>query len=428
MSVLVFNVPANLLTIVYICCSVVFEIFFQAMRQRSFGGGRKPPRFRKKKNFSPKEKGIDVHKLINKAAAEPPQGRPKEYDSQHTFSDFDLDTRLKRNVAAKGYRIPTPIQDQAIPHVLQGKDVVGIANTGTGKTAAFLLPMLDKVLNDLGQRVLILAPTRELALQIDEEFMAFSHDLGIRSVLCIGGTNMAMQIRKLKKKHNFVIGTPGRIKDLLQRRLLHLDSFKNVILDEADRMLDMGFIHDIKYLLAHLPEQRHSLFFSATVSKQIEELIRTFLCDPLTISVKTRETAANVQQDVVRVRQNQNRLDVLQNLLRKSEFHKVLVFGRTKRGVDRLSKTLSKNGFRVDCIHGDKTQSRRQRALKDFKESKLRILVATDVAARGLDIDNVSHVINFDMPNSHDDYIHRIGRTGRGDKKGIALTFIDDKK
>jgi superfamily II DNA/RNA helicase len=248
--------------------------------------------------------------------------------------------------------------------------VVGIANTGTGKTAAFLLPMLHKILNDSGQRVLLLAPTRELALQIEEEFVAFARDLGIRSVLCIGGTNIAMQIRKLKKKHNFVIGTPGRIKDLLQRRLLHLSSFRNVIIDEADRMLDMGFINDIKHILAQLPEQRHSLFFSATISKQIEELIRTFLNDPIKISVKIRETAANVQQDVIRIHPNQKRLDVLQSLLRKDEFRKVLVFGRTKRGVDRLYKTLYKNGFKVDSIHGDKKQSRRQIALRDFKEYK----------------------------------------------------------
>lgn len=394
------------------------------MRQRSFGGGRRPSRFRNKKKFSPKEKGFDVQKVVSRAPAPEAQ---KAYDPQHTFDDFHLDARLKRNVAAKGYKKPTPIQDQAIPHALQGKDLVGVANTGTGKTAAFLLPMLHKVLNDRGQRVLILAPTRELALQIEEEFMAFSHDLGIRSVLCIGGTNITMQIRKLKKSHNFIIGTPGRIKDLHQRRLLHLDSFKNVVLDEADRMLDMGFIHDITFLLAQLPERRHSLFFSATIPAQIEELIRNFLRDPIKISVKIQETAVNIQQDVVRIHSNQTRLDVLQELLKKDEFRKVLVFGRTKRGVDRLSKALFKNGFKVDSIHGDKTQSRRQRALRDFKEYRVRILVATDVAARGLDIDDVSHVINFDMPSTHEDYIHRIGRTGRGDKRGIALTFIDDK-
>jgi superfamily II DNA/RNA helicase len=303
--------------------------------------------------------------------------------------------------------------------------MVGIANTGTGKTAAFLLPMLHKVMNDKRQRVLILAPTRELALQIEDEFITFGNGLGIRSVLCIGGTNMSLQIRKLKRNHNFIIGTPGRIMDLHKRRLIHLDTFKNVIIDEADRMLDMGFIKDIRFLLEQLPRDRHTLFFSATVSKQIEDLIRTFLTNPLKISVKVRETAANVEQDVIRIRPNQNRLDVLQDLLQKDEFRKVLVFGRTKRGVDKLYRVLYKNGFKVDSIHGDKSQSRRERALRGFREYKVRILVATDVAARGLDIDNISHVINFDMPGTHDDYIHRIGRTGRGDKKGTALTFVD---
>ncbi len=395
------------------------------MRRRSFGGGRRPSRFRNKKKFSQKGKNIDVQKFVNKAVV---TEKWDEYRPQHTFSDFYIDEQLKRNVAAKGYKMPTPIQDQAIPHLLKGKDMVGIANTGTGKTAAFLLPMLHKVMNDKRQRVLILAPTRELALQIEDEFITFGNGLGIRSVLCIGGTNMSLQIRKLKRNHNFIIGTPGRIMDLHKRRLIHLDQFKNVIIDEADRMLDMGFIKDIRFLLEQLPRERHTLFFSATVSKQIEDLIRTFLTNPLKISVKVRETAANVEQDVIRIRPNQNRLDVLQDLLQRDEFRKVLVFGRTKRGVDKLYRVLYKNGFKVDSIHGDKSQSRRERALRGFREYKVRILVATDVAARGLDIDNISHVINFDMPGTHDDYIHRIGRTGRGDKKGIALTFVDEKR
>lgn len=395
------------------------------MRRRSFGGGRRPSRFRNKKKFSQKGRGVDVQKFVNKAVV---TEKRDEYRPQHTFNDFYIDERLKRNVAAKGYKVPTPIQDQAIPHLLQGKDMVGIANTGTGKTAAFLLPMLHKVMNDKRQRVLILAPTRELALQIEDELITFGNGLGIRSVLCIGGTNMSLQIRKLKRNHNFIIGTPGRIMDLHKRRLIHLDTFKNVIIDEADRMLDMGFIKDIRFLLEQLPRERHTLFFSATVSKQIEDLIRTFLTNPLKISVKVRETAANVEQDVIRIRPDQNRLDVLQDLLRKDEFRKVLVFGRTKRGVDKLYRVLYKNGFKVDSIHGDKSQSRRERALRGFREYKVRILVATDVAARGLDIDNISHVINFDMPGTHDDYIHRIGRTGRGDKKGIALTFVDEKR
>lgn len=390
-------------------------------RNRRNGGRRKPPHFRKRKKFAGKRKGIDVSQFIKKAEG---YEKPVAYSNKHTFEDFGLDTRLKVNVAKKGYKNPTPIQDQAIPVVMEGKDVVGIANTGTGKTAAFLLPMLHKVLMDRGQRVLIMAPTRELAFQIEDEFKGFSHDMGIRSVLCIGGTSMNMQIRNLKKKHNFIIGTPGRIKDLLKRKLLHLDTFKSVILDEADRMLDMGFIDDIKYLLGHLPERRHSLFFSATISKEIDSLIQTFLHEPVTISVKTRETSANVDQDVVRVNSNENKIDVLKDLLRKPDFQKVLVFGRTKRGVDKLSRILYKSGLKVESIHGDKTQGRRRRALEAFKKNQVKVLVATDVAARGLDIDNVSHVINYDLPETQEDYVHRIGRTGRGSKTGVALTFV----
>ncbi len=393
-------------------------------RRRSFGGNRRPSNFRGRKKSAGKGRGIDVSQFVKRAAE---AEAPVVYECQHTFEDFGLDTRLKLNIAKKGYKDPTPIQDQAIPAVMEGRDVVGIANTGTGKTAAFLLPMLHKVLQNRGERVLILAPTRELAFQIEDEFKGFALDMGIRSVLCIGGTNITGQIRKLKKKHNFIIGTPGRVKDLLQRKLLHLDTFDNVILDEADRMLDMGFIDDIKYLLSHLPERRHSLFFSATISKQIEELIQTFLHEPVTISVKTRETAANVEQDVVRVHPNENKIDVLKDLLRKPDFQKVLVFGRTKRGVDKLSRILDKSGLKVESIHGDKTQSRRQRALEAFKKNRVNILVATDVAARGLDIDNVSHVINYDLPETQEDYVHRIGRTGRGSKTGIALTFVNAK-
>lgn len=413
------------------------------MQQRSFGGRRRvPSHFRRNRKFSPVEKKFDIHKIIrqslekakpNQSSASSSQANPAPQTpdnttptSTKTFQDFNLDNRIKRNVTAKGYKTPTPIQEQTIPLALTGKDIVGTANTGTGKTAAFLLPMLNKVLISRGQKVLILAPTRELALQIEQEFRAFSRDLEIRSVLCIGGTSMGIQIRELKRKYNFIIGTPGRIKDLNNRRLIHLDLFQNVILDEVDRMLDMGFLPDIKFLLEELPEKRHSLFFSATIPKQIEDLIRTFLKDPTKISVQTRETAENIQQEIVRVHRDQKKIQVMQNLLKKEEFKKVLVFGRTKRGVDILQKSLTESGFRVDSIHGDKTQSRRQRALRDFKENRVKILVATDVAARGLDIDNVSHVINFDMPETHEDYIHRIGRTGRGTKKGIALTLVTD--
>jgi ATP-dependent RNA helicase RhlE len=320
---------------------------------------------------------------------------------------------------------PTPIQDEAIPHALGGRDVVGIANTGTGKTAAFLLPLLDKVIKNRNERILIMAPTRELAQQINEEFRGFEKGLKIFSVLCIGGASIGMQIRSLRMGYNFIIGTPGRIKDLHKRKAIDLSRFQNVVLDEADRMLDMGFLPDIKFLLGLLPEKRQTLFFSATISKDIEGLINNFLRDPITISVKKQDTSANVKQDVVKIGTGRKRIDLLEELLDKPELKKVLVFGKTKHGVEKITTLLEKKGHRVASLHGNKSQAQRMNALKSFKENKVRVLVATDVAARGLDIDNVSHVINFDPPATYDDYVHRIGRTGRADKQGIALTFVD---
>jgi superfamily II DNA/RNA helicase len=405
------------------------------MYQRSFGGrsggGRSPSKFGgggrgRFRSGSSKQGGqrcpkFDISRLINKNVA--PLEAPKEYVPQHQFSDFLIDERLKANIARKGYTKPTPIQDESIPHVLEGKDVVGIANTGTGKTAAFLVPFLNKVLHDRRQKVLILAPTRELALQIREEFIGFAAGFGLQCALCIGGASIGPQISVLRRNCNFIVGTPGRIKDLIQRRVINLSFFSNVVVDEADRMLDMGFIDDIRQLLAQLPAERHSLFFSATISKQVEDLIRTFMKDPIKISVKMGDTASSIHQDIIRV-DSKKRLDVLQEMLCKKEFQKVLIFGRTKHGVEKLTMGLSAKGFRVDSIHGNKTQSRRQMALNNFKENRVQVLVATDVAARGLDITDVSHVINYDLPATYDDYVHRIGRTGRANKTGIALTFV----
>ena len=395
------------------------------MNNRSFGG-RRPSRFGSRgNNFGRRGNGqrdqrIDVSKFINKNIEE---DSVLEIAVKNRFENFALDQRIKLNVEKKGFDKPTPIQDQAIPHILLGKDLVGIANTGTGKTLAFLLPMLHKLIKNVNQKVLILTPTRELAMQIQEEFEIFSRGLGFRSVLCIGGANIGRQLSDLKRYHHFVIGTPGRIKDLTQRQALKLHGFQNVIIDEADRMLDMGFINDIKELLALLPRERHSLFFSATISREIEGLINTFLRDPITVSVKVRETAASVFQDVIHVSKD-NRIDVLKDLLSKEEFMKVMIFGRTKYGVEKLTNVLTRYGFKASSIHGNKSLSQRYTALKNFKDNRIQVLVATDVAARGLDIKNVSHVINYDLPATYDDYIHRIGRTGHADKRGVALTFV----
>ena len=348
-----------------------------------------------------------------------------KYISKHNFADFLVEERLKQNIIAKGYVRPTPIQDEAIPEILQGRDIVGIANTGTGKTAAFLIPLIHKVMIGNNEQVLIVAPTRELAVQINQELKEFIGNMKMYSVCVVGGAPIGSQIRELRYFNSFVIGTPGRIKDLIERRVLNLSKFKTVVLDEADRMLDMGFIGDMRLLMSQMSSDRHTLFFSATLSSDIEKLIKDFLKDPVRISVKTGETAKNVLQDAIKVRQGTTKIDILHDLLNKKEFEKVLVFGRTKRGVESLSKALTQRGFSSASIHGNKNQSQRQRALSDFKTNRARILVATDVAARGLDIPDVSHVINFDVPATHEDYIHRIGRTGRGDKLGKALTFID---
>jgi len=363
----------------------------------------------------------DVSKFIKKAI---PSAETKPYIAVNTFTGFAVDERIKKNISNAKYGHPTPIQDQAIPHVLSGRDIVGIANTGTGKTAAFIIPLLDKVLKDKKQNVLIVAPTRELAIQIDQELKKFAYGLQIYSVCAVGGMPIFRQIRDLRQSNNFVIGTPGRLKDLSERGCLRLANFQTIVLDESDRMLDMGFITDMRFLISAMPKDRQTLFFSATLSSDIKRLIAEFLRDPVNISVKTGDTALCVDQDVVYVR-NAIKLDLLHNLLIKPEFNKVLIFGRTKHGVEKLSKMLTDRGFKAESIHGNKNHSQRQRALRSFKENFVKVLVATDVAARGLDIPNVSHVINYELPATYEDYIHRIGRTGRAGQAGKALTFIE---
>jgi ATP-dependent RNA helicase RhlE len=363
----------------------------------------------------------DISKFVNKAII---TEEVSTFIPDHKFSDFALEPLLKENILAKGYENPTPIQDRSIPHVLRGEDIVGIANTGTGKTAAFLIPLINKVLKNPEEKVLIIVPTRELAFQIDEELRAFAKNSGLFSVILIGGSNMHKQLSELRHKHHFIIGTPGRLKDHIESRNLDLSKFKTVVLDEADRMLDMGFINDMKYMMAKMSKDRHTLFFSATLSTEIEKLIHEFLNNPARISVKTQDTSKNIDQDVVRVK-NKDKFEVLKDLLTQEDFNKVLVFSRTKHGAERLAKDLRSSGIKSESIHGDKNQAARLRALNDFKSEKVKALVATDVAARGLDISDISHVINYDLPATYEDYIHRIGRTGRAAKKGKALTFID---
>lgn len=383
----------------------------------SFGGGRRGGR------KGPAKKFIHPSKFINKAA---PKTEEIVYQATHKFADFPFGSELHYNIAQKGYETPSAIQDQAIPHIIEGRDVIGLANTGTGKTAAFLLPIIERQSGImLRPSVLIVAPTRELAQQIDEQFRVFSKGMNLYSTLIVGGVNVDRQIRELKRRPHFIIGTPGRLKDLMQRRVLKLDNMTTLVLDEADRMLDMGFLPDIRQIVDAMPRERQTLFFSATITPEIEALTRSFLNDPVTVSVRTSETSEHVEQDVIEARDKSHKIDLLTNMLQGEAYDKVLVFGETKYGVQRLSDHLDKSGIPSAAIHGNKNQSQRQKALKQFKDQKVRVLVATDVAARGLDIPNVSHVINFDTPQTYEDYVHRIGRTGRGGARGHAHTFID---
>lgn len=344
--------------------------------------------------------------------------------SDAKFTDFPLDAKLQRNIADNGYMAPTPIQEKSIPYLLEGRDVIGIANTGTGKTAAFLIPLVNKAYVDRNERVIIVTPTRELAKQIADELHKFNRGMDLETVLCIGGADLHRQYKRLQHNPHFVIGTPGRLKDLIERDKLKLFQFRNIVLDEVDKMVDIGFINDIKYFISLLPQKRHSLFFSATVTDKVKDILKSFVTDPVTISIKRQDTSENVDQDIVRVK-NGNKVDMLHDLLVSEGFDKVLIFGRTKWGIEKLMRSLEERGFKAAAIHGNKSQGQRQRALDQFKNDQVKILLATDVASRGLDIQNVTHVINYDAPESYDDYIHRIGRTGRAGKKGSAITFVE---
>ena len=352
----------------------------------------------------------------------------KPYVSKHTFADFPFNPQLHKNITRAGFKNPRPIQDQAMFAVMEGKDVFGMANTGTGKTAAFLLPLIEKITKTKGQSkretVLIMAPTRELALQIESDFKNLAFGFGMFSVACVGGLPIMKQIREIKMGVSFVIGTPGRLRDLIEKKVLDLSTCHSVVLDEADRMLDMGFRDEMVYIIGKTAKERQTLFFSATLSPEIKKLTEQYLKNPIFISVISGETLKNIDQDVIRTRSKEEKLEKLHEVLKKDGSDKVLIFREMKHSVDTLTKELAHMGFKVGCIHGDKRSRERIRTLDSFKKDQINILIATDVAARGLDIPDVTHVINYDVPQTYDTYVHRIGRTGRSGKKGTALTFV----
>lgn len=387
-------------------------------------GGRNFNSNNKKQNRGRKQSVFNVARYIqdNPVLNQAPEP-VEEYVTKHKFSDFDLVRSLSAVIQRSHYKTPSPIQDQIIPYILEGKDVIGLANTGTGKTAAFLIPLINKALKNTNESIMILAPTRELVLQIEKELQSLTRGLRIFSVICVGGVNISGQIRSLRRHQHFIIGTPGRTKDLIQRKCIRPEKIQTVVLDEVDQMLDMGFIADMRSILSQLPKKHQTLFFSATLSKDLEKIAHDFLVHPERVTVKKQETSANVKQEIIRVG-GKDKISVLADLLQKEEFSKVLVFGRTKYGVEKLSKKLIQRGIKAASIHGNKSHGQRQNALRSFKESRINVLVATDVAARGIHINNVSHVINFDLPATQEDYTHRIGRTGRVDKQGIAISFV----
>jgi len=383
---------------------------------RSFGGNN---RSRGQVSRGPKKDYIDPSRFIK--VAQPVA--EEVYTPQNSFSDFNVNPLIKSNLAAKGYVTPSAIQDKTIPHGLAGQDVIGLADTGTGKTAAFAIPILNNImLSDAG--ALVIAPTRELAQQIDAEFRSIAKGSNLNGAVLIGGTGMGQQLRDLRHRPQIVIGTPGRIKDHIERGSLKLSGFKYVVLDEVDRMLDMGFVNDVSTILGKLNPEHQSFFFSATFDSKVNALIDTFSKDPITISVKTGDTGENIHQDVVRVQRDSEKTDKLHDILLTLEVQKAIIFDDTQRSVERLSNELVARGFKADAIHGGKSQGQRQRSLNKFKQNEVNILVATDVAARGIDVSDITHVINYSTPASYSDYVHRIGRTGRAGKTGYALTFI----
>lgn len=344
-----------------------------------------------------------------------------------TFAELQLCAPLQKAVETAGYTTPTPIQEQAIPVVMAGRDVFGCAQTGTGKTAAFGLPILHRLQNEGpfrgGPRALILAPTRELAVQIDESIRTYSKGLKVRSVVLLGGVSIRPQIDQIRRGVDIVIATPGRLLDVVEHRALNLSNIHTFVLDEADRMLDMGFMPSIRQIVKLIPTQRQTLFFSATLPREIRDLANSLLSDPVHIAVAPENTTTEmVDQRLYYVERDRKRA-LLAHLLSDDLEGSVLVFTRTKRGADRVTKDLMKEGLKVASIHGDKSQTARQKALQDFKTGRTRVLVATDIAARGIDIAQLPYVVNYDVPEAAETYVHRIGRTGRAGRTGIAVTL-----
>ncbi len=349
-----------------------------------------------------------------------------------SFAEMGLNASLLKAIEHEGYTTPTPIQQQSIGHVLAGKDLLGIAQTGTGKTAAFALPILDRLGAAVGKRergrkarVLVLSPTRELATQIAASFSAYGRHTGLRQTVIYGGVSQHPQARAVRDGVDIVVATPGRLMDLMNQGLVKLDGIEILVIDEADRMFDMGFIRDIRKIVSQLSTQRQTLLFSATMPADIRELANSVLKDPVRVQVAAKNAAADTVEQAVYFVEKRNKPTLLKHVITEHGMSRVIVFTRTKHGADKVARSLAKAGIRAEAIHGNKSQNARQRSLANFKSQKPPVLVATDVAARGLDIDEVSHVVNYDLPDVAETYVHRIGRTGRAGAAGKAVSFCD---
>lgn len=350
----------------------------------------------------------------------------KDFRSDRLIKDLPISASLKKCLLSKGYERPTEIQDKTLEALKQGKDLLGIAQTGTGKTGAYLVPIIEHLIHQKEKSyALVVVPTRELALQVEEEFKSMAKGLGLYSSCFIGGTNINRDLQAVRRPSHVVIATPGRLLDLTNRKVFNLSNFKTLVLDEFDRMLDMGFVRDVNRILEGMRQRKQTMLFSATLDKTQQSMINTILTDHITVKVTTGDrTGDNIDQDIIRISTGEDKFKILHNLLSKEDFNKVLLFEETKHKVSKLCVKLNKAGIPADQIHGNKSQNARQSALKAFKQGRVRVLVATDVASRGLDISDVSHVINYQVPQTHDSYIHRIGRTGRAGKAGKAITFV----
>ncbi|MBU1975780.1 MAG: DEAD/DEAH box helicase [Nanoarchaeota archaeon] len=346
-----------------------------------------------------------------------------------SFKELKINEQILRALTKEGYTIPTPIQAKAIPELLKGKDLMGIAQTGTGKTAAFVVPILQRMCAEPKQcapkfpRVLVLAPTRELAAQIDQSFATYGKFLKIRHTVIFGGVGQMPQVKTISRGVDVLVATPGRLLDLMNQGHVHLKHVEFFVLDEADRMLDMGFIHDVRKIVARLPSRRQSLFFSATMPSQVAKLASTLLLNPVRVQVAPQATTVELVEQHVFFVDQENKDKLLISLLQQQHLTSVLIFTRTKHRANKVAKLLASKGIKADAIHGNKSQSARTKAMGQFRSGVLQVLVATDIAARGIDIDNISHVINYDLPNEAESYVHRIGRTARAGAKGTAYSF-----